>query len=230
LVFQASREKAWSNARAGVFSALTFTSMTTVATMLHLDRFHFHSPETITLVANWAWMLVYWLVPPLLLYIFIKQIRLPGRDADREFPMPLWLQLSLGLQGLIMLFVGGALFLRPSETLPHWPWSLSPLTAQAVGAWLLGMAVAAIAVLKENDLMRARGAIFCYAFLGLFQLIALARYATSTAPDTGASVLQWGDATTWLYPLFWLSVLLVGIFSIQAYFKRQSPVSSGSPP
>src|SRR5215467_3969179 len=67
MVFQASRERYWAYALAGSFSVFTFTTLTTVATLMHIDRFHFNSPETITLVANWAWMIVYWFVPPILL-------------------------------------------------------------------------------------------------------------------------------------------------------------------
>jgi len=217
LVAQASREKYWANARAGVFSAMTFTTLTTVATLLHLDRFHFHATETITWVATWAWMWVYCLVPPILMFLFIRQIREPGMDPPREFPPPLWLKIGLSLQGLIMGVTGGTLFLLPSVGISFWPWMLTPLTAQAVGAWLLGMAVAAVAVLRENDMMRARGGMFCYAALGLLHLIAIFRFSVAEISETGAPVLHWDASGIWIYALFWISVLLLGIFSIRRY-------------
>lgn len=219
MVFQASRERYWANARVGSLSAFTFTTLTTIATFLHIDRFHFNSPDTITLVANWAWMIVYWFVPPILFVLLALQILKPGIDPERRAPLPSWLRWVLSLQGLAMLVVGAALFIAPKATLGHWPWLLTPLTARAVGAWLLGMAVAALAALRENDLARDRGAILCYAVLGLLQLVALVRFAGFRAPDTGQPILAWEKPAPWIYLAFWLGVFAVGVLALLALRK-----------
>lgn len=39
----AAREKVWAKARIAVPAVFTFTTLTLVATLLHLDRFHFNS-------------------------------------------------------------------------------------------------------------------------------------------------------------------------------------------
>ncbi len=82
LVFLASQERNWANARAASFSAFTFTTLTTIATLLHADRFHFNSSVPITLVANWAWMIVYWVLPPVLLVLLVLQMRKRGVDPE----------------------------------------------------------------------------------------------------------------------------------------------------
>ncbi len=222
LVFAAARQQHWVDARAGVLSAFTFTSFTSVATVLHLDRFHFDSPETITLIANWAWLLVYGFVPPILGILLFRQVRRPGRDPDRGIPLPRWLRLALSAQGLLMLGLGAALFLHPKGAASFWPWLLTPLNARAVGAWLLGMSAAAGAVLLEDDLERVRGPLFCYAVLGALQLIALGRYAAAHFPDSGLPVLDWSQFGAWMYLLFALSVTVVGGRSSVETFKPRS--------
>jgi hypothetical protein len=210
LVFAAARQRYWVNARASAFSALTFTSLTTVATLLHLDRFHFDASTTITLVANWAWMLVYWFVPPILGIILILQMQKPGQDLARELPLPRWLWVALGSQGAVMLVMGAALFLYPKQAASFWPWPLTALNARAVGAWLLGMGVAAAAVLLENDRRRVRGPLLCYGVLGALHLLALGRYANARLADSGSPVVDWSDISAWLYLTFVCSVLVVG--------------------
>ncbi len=213
LVFQASREPYWAYARAGVFSALTFTTLTTVATALHLDKFHFAGPEPITLVANWAWMIVYCFVPPILLILLIHQLRQTVGDPPRTLPLPIWIRSILFFQALAMLGFGITFFIFPERAPSLWPWMLTPLTARVVGAWLLGMAVAAGGALKENDLARARGPIVCYAVLGFLQAIALARYANFRSPGNRLPILHWDAAAAWIYLAFVLSVLFLGVGS-----------------
>ena len=52
--FLASRKKQWVDARIAVPAVLTFTTLTLIATLLHLDRFHFNSPSMLAQVATWV--------------------------------------------------------------------------------------------------------------------------------------------------------------------------------
>lgn len=203
LEYLASRKQLWSEARVAVPAVLLFTTLTLIATLLHLDKFHLDpaSHETLTLGATWAWILVYALVPPLMFAILLVQLRVPGADPPSRQPLPPWIRWGLGVHGALMLLLGLALFLAPTQVAPLWPWTLSALTGRAVGAWLLGLGVAAAQVAWENDWPRAQIAMISYALFGLLQLIALARY-----PDT----VGWGDPRTWLYLLYVLSALLIG--------------------
>lgn len=46
--FLSARERVWANARPAVPGVWLFTLLTLIVTLLHLDRFHFHSPAFIT--------------------------------------------------------------------------------------------------------------------------------------------------------------------------------------
>lgn len=196
LEFLAARERTWAHARVAVPAVLVFTTLTLVATLLHLDRFHLDS------VFGWVWVAVYAVVPPLMLALLVQQLRAPGRDPARAAPLAPWLRLALGLQAALLLPFGAALFVAPLAAAPLWPWMLTPLTGRAVGAWLLGLGVAAAHMARENDLRRDRVALAAYALLGVLELLALARYA---------GALDWAAPRAWVYLLFLVSVLAVGL-------------------
>ena len=199
----AARERTWARARIAVPAGLVFTSLMLVATLVHLDRFHFHSTIRIAQTVTWIWLVVYVLVPSLMLVLLAFQLRVRGTDVPRAAPLPRWMRLALALQGLVMLSVGAALFVDPSGTASIWPWPLTPLTSRAVGAWLVGVSVVALQMAWEGDLGRARAGLIGYAILGGLQCVALLRYPKT--PD-------WSGPSAWLYLLFVLSVLGVGLY------------------
>ena len=75
---------------------------------------------------------------------------------DRTQPLANWLRLLLGLQALILVPLGAALFIAPLLTAPLWPWALTPLTARAIGAWLIAIGAGMAQSVWENDLDRVR--------------------------------------------------------------------------
>jgi hypothetical protein len=79
---------------------------------------------------------------------------------------------------------------------------LTPLTARAVSAWLLALALLLTFAIRENDWDRFRSTAVSCTVLGVLQLLALARYPGEVA---------WGGASAWVYLLFVLSVLAVGL-------------------
>src|SRR5664279_3021694 len=56
-----------------------------------------------------------------------------------------------------------------------WPWTLTRLTGRAIGAWLVGLGIAAVQAVRENDWMRIRPATMSYVVFGGLELVALAR-------------------------------------------------------
>jgi hypothetical protein len=127
------------------------------------------------------------------------------------------MRLALLVQGLVMLGVGAPLFVDPGGTASIWPWPLTPLTGRAAGAWLVGLAVAALHMAREDDLGRARVGLAGFALLGGLQGVALLRYPKT--PD-------WSGPSAWLYLLFVLSVLGVGL---AGYLISRNPVSEDLP-
>ena len=102
-----------------------------------------------------------------------------------------------------MLAIGTSLFAASTITLALWPWALTPLTARAIGAWLLGIGVAALHGVRENDLSRIRPLGGGYTVFAILQFVALARYSGDVA---------WGAPAALVYVAFLASILPIGLY------------------
>jgi hypothetical protein len=212
LVLVASRQQAWARARIAVPGVWLFTVLTLIATLIHIDLFRMDS------VFGWAWLVVYVVVPVGYGVFWVRQLRIAGGEPLRQTPLPTWLRLVLGVQAAILLIWGTALFLAPQTTAALWPWALTPLTGQAVGAWLIGIGVTAAQMCWENDLGRVYAGMAGLAVLGALQLIALARY--------GGATVNWSGAGGWIYMLFILSVFGVGSYGWLEARRRAANLST----
>ena len=93
----------------------------------------------------------------------------------------------------------------PGQAAPLWPWSLTPLVAQATGAWLISLGVAAVHALLERDARRLRPAAAGYILLAVLQAIALARYPHE---------FGWGSSSGIVYLIFLATMLLTGAVAL----------------
>lgn len=202
LVILIRRERAWANARVGVLTILLFVMLTLLATLLHLDRFHFGASGAVARFAAWFWLVVYVIVPVAMLALLALQVRVPGSDPPRRWALPSWLAWLIGLQGTVMAVLGAGLFVAPRVIGTVWPWILTPLTGRAVGAWLIALGVGAALAIREHDVIRLRAAVAAYAVFGALQLGALVRFAEQ---------VRWG-AAGWVYTLVVASVLAAGLY------------------
>lgn len=202
-----ARERDFADARITVPAVLTFTVLTEIATLLHLDKFHFGEPFIWAGAAAWAWILSYTCVPIALIVLLIGQLRTPGVDPPRTAPIPPVAVWFLRFQSAILLIFGAVLFLAPERAGAFWPWALTPLTGQAVGAWLLGVGVGAMHASIEADLVRIRPGLVAFAILGAFELIALVRYPGD---------VDWSKPSAWYYLAFLVSILAVGVLGLLA--------------
>lgn len=198
--YLAARETTWSNARIAVPAVLVFTSLTTIVTLRHFDKFHFGSEHgSYTRVVTWAWLFIYLVVPPALAVIWWRQANAQGVDAPKGPPMAAPLRVLLGVQALILTLVGLGLYLAPGDLAPDlWPWKLSSLTGGAIGAWLLGVGVGIWHALWENDLRRVRPGMIGFLVFAVLQMAAILRLAGNETAE-GVSILDWGGARTWFY-------------------------------
>jgi hypothetical protein len=196
----AARERIWASARLALVSSFAFSVVMLAATLLHIDRFHFQSTLFPTGIGTWAWLLVYVLYPPIAVVALVRQSRLPGADSQRDCPLAPWLRWLLALQAVVLLGSGLGLFLTPGLAGRLWPWNLTPLTARATAAWLIGLGVAAAEACWENDRGRVRPGAAGYLVFGLLEFVVLARYPAS---------LVWGDLRTWAYIVGLLSIVFV---------------------
>jgi hypothetical protein len=173
-----------------------------MTTLLHLKKFHLGAKfATGTQFVTWAWIAIYSLVPLLMLIVLVRQARVPGTDPPRSARLPRWLYVVLGVQALVLVGFGIALFVAPGQTAPLWPWKLTILVAQATAAWLIALGVAAAQALIERDARRLLPASAGYLLLGILELIALARYPHQ---------FRWGSAPGVIYLIFLATILLAG--------------------
>src|SRR3954470_7030798 len=65
--WSASRRRWWCDARIAVPTVFVFTTLTLVATLVHVDKFHFGAEHAgWTRVVTWAWLAIYAVVPVLM--------------------------------------------------------------------------------------------------------------------------------------------------------------------
>jgi hypothetical protein len=203
----AARERAWVYARISVPSVFVFTFLTLIATLIHLELFHLGSSVPPgTQAITWAWMAIYASVPVAMAWLWIKQSRAEGSDPPRTAPLPGVIRMMLVIHAAMMLPLGAYLFLAPERALSLWPWTLTPLTGRAVGAWVFSIGITAAQAAWENDLQRIRVAAFGYVGLAVLQLLALARYLQ--VPD-------WGDVRALVYLVVLVSMVATGAAALR---------------
>src|SRR5918992_418419 len=204
LEWTAARERVWARARVAAPSVFAFTTLTLVATLLHLDRFHLGDGFGFsTRLVTWVWIATYAVVPPLMLVLMVVQGRITGADTARSARLPRWLRALLIVEAVLLGAIGGALFVDPVGISPIWPWALTPLTARAVGAWLVGIGMAAAHSAIENDFRRVRPAAVSYVLLGLLHGVVVMRYSEQ---------IEWGPRA-WAYVGVIAVSVLVGLYA-----------------
>ena len=201
--FVASRRHTWVHARIAVPAVLVFTGVTLVISLIHIDLFHLDEPSLMTRFFTWSWLFVYAVVPPVMLVLLVRQVRAAGIDPPRRWRLPMWFRAVLGVHAAVLIPMGIALLLVPTVASQLWPWTVTPLTGRAIGAWLLGLGIAATQAVAENDWMRIRPATMSYTVFAVLEFAALARYPGELARDTPAA---------WIYLLFLTSALGIGLY------------------
>jgi hypothetical protein len=213
LEFLAARERTWARARAAVPGVLLFTVLTCILTAVNLRHFNLKNP------AAYAWIAVYFSVPPILSWIWWRQTRIPGPDEPRRNPLPGWLRASYAGSAALLLVMG--LFQVLAPRLAPWPWDLDPpdsayanLTRMGpyIGVWLLGLGTVAAQAVFENDLGRIRAVVASGIVLPVLQGVALARY-----PGT----VRWSSPAAWGFIAFLSIFLAVNIAAWRTIRARE---------
>ena len=202
----AGRQALWANARIAVPAVLVFTVLTLAVTLTHLGQLHMGSQHPAgTQIVTVAWIAIYVLVPALMLILLVVQARTPGTDPPRLAGLPAWLYAVLAAQAIVLLGVGIALFAAPAQAAPIWPWNLTPMMAQATGAWLIALGVAAAHALAERDARRLRPAAAGSILLAVLLAIALARYPHQ---------FHWQSTSGIIFLIVLATMLLTGVAGV----------------
>lgn len=214
----AARRRIWAEARITVPTVFVFTVLTLVVTLIHIEDFHLGDEfETTTLAVTWLWIAVYTFVPIAMAVIWFAQVRSPGIDPPRHVLLPAWLRALVAVQAVALAGLGVALLVAPEWAAGGWPWSLTPLTARAIGAWLASLGVVAAHALWEDDAVRLIPAAIAYLVFGVLQTVALIRY-----PET----MEWTTLPGVAYVLFLAITFLIGGATLHLARRTNSPVSA----
>jgi len=205
LIGSAARSGTWEEARPALVPVTTIALLLLVATLIHLDKFDLDS------LFGWFWLIVYCAVPPVMAALMWRQAQSVAGEPSPGHPVPAALRAALLLQAAVMGAIGVAMFIEPSTAEDLWPWLLTPLTARAVSAFLIGFAAAAAYAAVENRLERFAGAAYAYAALGLLELLAVAVFGDDLS----------GGVRDTLYFAFVVSVLIVGMAGSLAVRRLQ---------
>jgi len=198
--YSAARARDWAYVRTSMAAALTATTLLTVTTFLHLNKFHLASPLFITRFVTWVWIGVYIFVPPILAIAWMIQRRLPAALVGGGNPLPAWMRGGFLLLSAFALLAGLGLFLTPAAVSAPWPWTVTPLAARAVASWLCAFGVACLSLTIENDVQHGAGTCMSLFAFCVLELVVAARYS---------SAIDWGKPLAVLYILFLLLGLIV---------------------
>jgi hypothetical protein len=183
MVFEARGARRWVDARVVIVSTLLFASLTLVVTLLHVDKFHFDTGDTSARAAAFAWLVVYAVVPPFVLFLVVRQHRAPGVEPPRNGPLlPKPARVLLLIEGCLLIALGGVLF-GGAQRADFWPWKLTDLTARAISAWMIALGAMLALCTWEREIARTRYALHSAGAAALLWIIAVVRFRHS---------VQWG--------------------------------------
>jgi len=203
LALLSARQRSWGEARIGLPGVLAFVWLTLLATLLHFDLFHLDRPDALAQTAAWVWLVIYVAEPPILLWLFIAQLRTDGVDPPRANPLTAAYRLVLGVIAVLLVAFGAALFVAPVEAGEAWPWTLTALTGRAMAAWLIAFGGLIAAMWWENDRQRIRLGTYAILTLVALTVIALARYGEE---------VDWQDPAAFVFLASLAGLLAAGLY------------------
>ena len=208
-----ARSHQWGRARLAVWPVLVFTALTFLVTLGHLHAFHLGPDHPVgARLVSWGWLAIYAVVPVALFVAERIQTRsgptAPALHARPLRRLPVGLRVLLGALAVVLLVTGLALVVPPGAP-PEgtWPWPLTPLTADAVGAWLVGLGWAAGYAFLIDDVEWVQPLALTGVTFALLQVIALARHGDAIAWSSPSAVafivvlLGIGSAGVWALAL-----------------------------
>jgi hypothetical protein len=162
---------------------------------------------------------VYAIVPVLMLGAVAAQRR-SSLDVPAACGLPPRLRAVLAGLALVLVALGVALLVAPGWADAAWPWPLTELTGRAVGAWCLGLGVAAAhARLLDEPRMARPLAVTAIAF-GVLQGAALLRHGDE---------LDWGGVAAWAYVAVLAILGAAGAWTLRLE-RRAGPLQVGPEP
>ncbi len=131
-----TRARRWHRVGWGFVGTTVFTTLLLLATVVHWDRFnHDH-------VSFWAWLALYVITPPLLPVLFVRNRRFdPGVPEPGDVPVPRPMRVAWVVAGAAQVALAVVMTAAPRLVLDRWPWTITPLTARTLAAFIAFPAV-----------------------------------------------------------------------------------------
>ena len=146
-------------------------------------------------------------IPILLAVVFVRQERAAGASAHGvDAPLVPLMRTALLVQAVVTTILGLGLILWADAFDVVWPWPLTPLTAGAVGAWLLTIASFSWWALHEGDWTRFRTGVPGFAVFLALVVIGALRYSEP---------LDWGTWQPWAF--FGALAISVSVFAVATW-------------
>lgn len=197
------RAKTWAQIRVPVTVLIVGLVFILLATLLHLDRFHWARAEFVPRNVAWGWIVLYGSIPPLLVWGVVGQFRAGTVVRPSHQPLPTWAWVIYAAIAIVTGVVGVGLFIAPATVAAIWFWPLTPLLARMTAAWLIGVCSAAALVLVDNHVGHSRIAALTLIAYAVLQCIVLARYA---------AVVRWTMPMAWIWVAVLALTLLVNVW------------------
>ena len=203
----------WAVARVAVPAVFAFTALTFVVTMVHLENFHLGDEfATSTQAVAWAWIAVYAVVPVLMVIAWVLQAG-AGTAVPPPSRLPRLVRGTLAVLAVVLLVLGVALLVAPGWADAAWPWPLTPLTGRAVGAWNVGLGIAAGHAWLVDDAPSLGPIGVTGVLFGVLQTVALLRHGDE---------LDWGSAPALGYVVVLAAIFLVGAWLLAASVRSRT--------
>ena len=211
----ALRMTRWSQVRIPIVTVTAFTVLTTVSTFVHMHRLHLETGGPIARMSAWIWLAVYLVVPLWCVVVIARQEYARGPAEPVIRPMPRWLMRVLAGEGVVLFAAGALLFLggvsvhhhNATELTSFWPWSLTPMSAMVIGAWLVAFALAAWMAIRQHDLAQLLVPSATYTAFGVFELAAVIWHWPQVSSK---------DPWTWVYVSVLVAITITGAYGWRA--------------
>jgi hypothetical protein len=195
---RAATARQWHTVKGGFIPIGIFATSLAVATIIHWDKFrHSH-------LGFWLWAGLYFTTPFIIFWVWWTNRRhdVPATSADMLLPAGVSRVIAVlgALSGLGAVF----LFVFPGQAVRIWPWTLTSLTSQVMGA-IFALGSAGLGVLADRRWTTARILFQVAAVMLVLILVAGARAYRELDPSNpltwlfGAEFIAAVAATTILY-------------------------------
>ena len=191
----ALQQHSWRRVRIAVATVTAFTILTLISTLEHLHRLHLMAGGASARLAAWVWLGVYLMIPVACVTVVVRQQRaqrtpeMPDMREVRRF-LPGWLVAllvgqgaALTAAGVVMVAGGATSHMMMQMQRPGWPWPVTPLVSQAIGAWLVSFGFAIAVAIRERDLSRMVVPAVAYAAFGGLQVLVLLCHRATPGTD-----------------------------------------------